>query len=248
MYGAIIGDLAGSIYEYDQTKCVKPILIGNLIEDKSFYSDDTVLTIAVLEAAINDRNYEKYLKDYIKKYAYILPSIEPYFKTLFSPGTVKWSEDQKEGNSKENGAMTRISPIGYLFNTEREVIENARLATIPSHNSKEAIDAATKVALIIFYLRSGLTKEEVFKKMKIIPHYEPFKKFNMTCDETLNNCLYALYISNSFEDAIRNAILMGGDTDTNACIVGSMAEALYGINNDLKEKALKKIPEEFQKY
>ena len=165
---------------------------------------------------------------------------------MFSLNTIKWANEKKEGNSNGNGAMMRISPIGYMFNSEKDIIDQSRKAIITSHNTKEAIDAATKIALIIFYFRKGLSKYEVFNKLDIKIHYEPFKKFNMTCNETIDNCLYALYISNCFEDAIKKAILMGGDTDTNACIVGSMAETLYGIDEKLKMKAYKKLPYEFQ--
>lgn len=247
MYGAIIGDLAGSIYEYEQFKEIKSIKVKNLIEKNSFYSDDTILTIAVLDAVLNDKNYEKYLKSYIKKYSNYIPEFKPYFETSFSPGMINWCNGLKEGKSTGNGAMMRISPVGYLFNTEEEVIENAKLATIPSHNSIEAVESATKIALIIFYLRNGFTKEEVLKKMNINLNYKPFTKFNITCSETIDNCLYVLYHSTDFEDAITKAVSMGGDTDTNACIVGSMAEALYGVDESLKQKVNNKIPDEFQK-
>ena len=141
----------------------------------------------------------------------------------------------------------RISPVGYLFNSEDDVIENARLATIPSHNSKEAIESATIVALMIFYFRNGLTKEEVFKKLNLLVKYEPFRKFNTTCNETLGNCLYALYNSISFADAIRKILLMGGDTDTNCCIVGSVAESLYGMSEKQREDAISNLPSDYVK-
>ena len=127
-------------------------------------------------------------------------------------------------------------------NAEIDVIENARLATIPSHNSKESIDSATTVALIIYYFRQGYTKDKIFKMLNIDIEYIPFTKFNTTCEETIGNCLYALYNSNSFEDAIRKTLLMGGDTDTNCAIVGSMAEAMYGIDSELIEQVNEKIP------
>jgi len=141
----------------------------------------------------------------------------------------------------------RISPGGFMFDSEKDVIENSRLATIPSHNSEEAIEAATKIALIIFYLRKGLPKEEIYKKLKIELKYKPFEKFNVTCRETIDNCLYVFYHSTGFEDAIRKSLYLGGDTDTNACIVGSMAEAEYGISDDLIEAVNKKLPIEFKK-
>ena len=143
--------------------------------------------------------------------------------------------------------MMRISPVGYLFDSEEDVIENARLVTIPSHNSKEAIESATIVALMIFYFRNGLTKEEVFKKLNLLVKYEPFRKFNTTCNETLGNCLYALYNSTSFEDSIRKTLLMGGDTDTNCCIVGSVAESLYGMSEKQREDAISNLPSDYVK-
>jgi len=247
MYGAIIGDLAGSIYEYKQTKSIKNININNIIEKESFYSDDTILTIAIADAILNDKDYEKYLRYYIKKYSSYKPQFEPYFKTIFSPNLIKWANSDLKGNSIGNGAMMRISPIGFMFDSEKEVIENAKLATIPSHNKEEAINAATKIALIIFYLRNGLSKEDIYNKLNIKLKYTPFKKFNLTCNETIDNCLYVFYHSTSFEDAIKKTIYLGGDTDTNACIVGSMAEAAYGINDNLVDEVNNKIPIEFKK-
>ena len=247
MYGAIIGDLAGSIYEYNQIKEIKSIQVNEIIEEKAFFSDDTILTIAIADAILHDRDYDKYLREYIKKYKTYKPDFEPYFKNAFSPSLIKWSTGNYMGTSIGNGAMMRISPVGYLFNTEEEVIINSRLATMPSHNSKEAIDCATKIALIIFYLRKGLTLEKIYDKLNIKTNLKQFNHFNTTCTETIDNCLYTLYNSNSFEDAIKKIIALGGDTDTNACIVGSMAEALYGIDNELIEKANSKLPKEFVK-
>ena len=247
MYGAIVGDLAGSIYEFDQLKKIHKVQMSNLIEDNAFYSDDTILTIAILDAILNNKDYDYYLRKYIQEYSDYKPDFNPYFKLSFSPNLIKWSISNVIGASHGNGAMMRISPVGYMFDSEIDVIKNARLATIPSHNSNEAINSATKVALIIYYARKGYTKDEIFKMLNIDIKYIPFTKFNMTCEETIGNCLYALYNSNSFEDAIRKTLLMGGDTDTNCAIVGSMAEAMYGINNELIEQVNEKIPENFVK-
>ena len=118
MWGAIIGDLAGSTYEYSQIKKVSSIKANKLIQDNSFFSDDTILTIAILDAILNDRDYEKYLKLYGNEFINYKPNYEPYFKTTFSPGFTKWLKNNIQGNSAGNGAMMRISPIGYLFNNE----------------------------------------------------------------------------------------------------------------------------------
>ncbi len=247
MLGAIYGDKAGSIYEYNQTKEITKIFPDKLITDESFYSDDTIETIALIDAITSNKDYEKTLRRYINDNKNYKPNFEPYFEKTFSPNTMKWAKGEGNSNSTGNGAMMRISPIGFLFNTEEEIIKQAKAATIPSHNSKEAITSATTIALIIYYFRKGLSKEEVFKKMNLKVEYKPFKQFNMTCHETIGNCLYALYESNSFEDAIRKTLLMGGDTDTNSCIVGSMAEALYGLTEDEKNDAKRTLPKEYIK-
>lgn len=245
MFGAIIGDLAGSIYEYSQIKGIQKIEVKDLICDKSFFSDDTILTIAILDSILNNIGYEESLKKYTKNYIDYKPNYKPYFKSTFSPGFIKWSEGKRKGDSIGNGAMMRISSVGYLFNNEDDVIINSRLATIPSHNTIEAIDSATIIALIIFYIRKGLSKEEIINKLNLKINYKEFTKFNMTCYETIDNCLYALFNSNSFEDSIKKIISYGGDTDTNACIVGSMAEAMYGIDLSLIIKAREKLPNDF---
>ena len=183
---------------------------------------------------------------YGKKYEHYRPDFEPYFRSSFSPGFIKWINGQKDGNSIGNGAMMRISGVGKMFDTEKEVIENAMLATKPSHNALESIECARTVALVIFYARQGLSKEEIIKKLDLgVIEYKPFLCFNKTCYETLNNCLYALFESVNFEDAIRKVISYGGDTDTNAAIVGSMAEAIYGVPEYLVNQARKKVPTVF---
>ena len=245
MLGAIIGDLAGSIYEFEQFEKVKPIKINNIIEENAFFSDDTILTIAIADAIINNMSYEKKLKKYAIKYGNFVPKNIPYFKTMFSPGFTKWARENIQGESVGNGAMMRISPVGYLFNTEEEVKRNSYLATIPSHNTKEAIESAEMIALIIFYSRQGLSKKAIIDKLNLKIKKPKITEFNYTCSSTIDVCLYSLFNANNFEDSIRLAISFGGDTDTNACIVGSMAEAMIGINDDLKEKAIKKLPDEF---
>lgn len=245
MYGAIIGDLAGSIYEYNQIKKVSTIKVNNIIEENSFYSDDTILTIAILDSMLTDKNFQKSLKEYGLKYLNYIPGYKPYFKTSFSPGFIKWLNQEEEGRSTGNGAMMRISAVGYLSNSLEEVEEYAKLATKPSHNTKEAIECATTIAKIIFLANHNYSKEQIIMQLNLNFNYKPFVKFNSTCQETIDNCLYATFTSNTFEEAIATVISYGGDTDTNACIVGSMAEALYGIPQNLINQALPKLPPKF---
>lgn len=247
MYGSVIGDLAGSIYEYDQLKKVKPVKMDKVIPDNAFYSDDTILTVAICEAALNGGDYATYLRKYIKEYSNYHPNFSPYFKSPFSPNIMKWANSSDIGTSLGNGAMMRISPIGYLFDTEEKVIKEAGLATIPTHNSKEALSAATIIALMIFYFRKGLSKKEVYDLLNLSTVYRPFVHFNTPCKETLSNVLYVIFYSTSFSDAVRLTLLMGGDTDTNLSIVASVCEALYGISDDLIKEAEARIPQDFSR-
>lgn len=247
MLGAIIGDLAGSIYEFDQFKKHKKITVKNIIEENAFFSDDTILTIAIADSIINNKNYGKTLKEYALQFENDIPKGIPYFEKMFSSGFLSWAKSNEEGHSQGNGAMMRISPVGYLFDNENEVIKNAYLATAPSHNTKEAIECATIVALIIFYARKGLSKEEIKTKLNLQIKTPSITEFNYTCPDTIDVCLYSLFNSNSFEESIKTAISYGGDTDTNACIVGSMAEAMFGISDELKQKAIQKLPNDFKK-
>lgn len=246
MIGAVIGDLAGSIYEFSQVKVHKSIEMGNVIEENSFISDDTILTVAIADAILNKTSYEEKLKEYVVKYGDLLPKGVPYFKTMFSPGFTKWALGEGEGKSCGNGAMMRVSPVGFLFDTEEDVILNAYKATVPSHNTEEAVTCATTIALIIFYLRKGLRREEIIKKLNLKIKKPVINKFNYTCYDTIDVCLYSLFNSKSFEDCVRLVLSFGGDTDTNACIVCSMAEAMYDVREQLKEKALNKLPKEFK--
>lgn len=247
MWGAIIGDLAGSIYEYEQTKEVKTIQIKKIIEENSFYSDDTILTVAILDAILNGKSYEEYLRKYARENMDYKPNAEPYFEKPFSPNFIKWVNKKRIGDSAGNGALMRISPVAYMFDDLEEVKKNAVNATTPSHNSKEAIDSVITLVTIIYLVRKGYNKDQIIKKLNLNPEYEQFKKFNYRCKETLGNCLYAAFTSDSYEESLREVISYGGDTDTNACITGSIAEALYGVPVPLIEQAKLKLPEKYVK-
>lgn len=247
MYGAIIGDIAGSIFEYSQIKKVSNIECKEIIPENGFYSDDTILTVAIADAIMHSKDYDKYLRMYGNRYLNYKPNFSPYFKTSFSPGFIKWINNSTDGTSIGNGAMMRISPIGEAFKTKNEVLKNVTAATQPSHNSKEAIYCAGIIALIGFYAKQGLSKTQILRTLNLQIKEPKIEKFNSTCHETLNVCLFSAFTSNSFEESIKKVISYGGDTDTNACIVGGMAEQLYGLDSTLKKEVRDKIPEEFIK-
>ena len=247
MWGSIIGDLAGSVYEFSQIKEVTPVVVDELIREDSFYSDDTILMVAIVDAILNDRDYNKYLRQYGLEFIDYKPNVSPYFKTSFSPGFIKWLKGNEEGLSMGNGAMMRIAPVGYLFDDLDTVREESKKATVSSHNNEESIKCAQVVASIIYLARSGYSKEEIIDLLELDISFKPFDKFNYTCSDTIDICLYSLFNSNTFDDSIRLAISFGGDTDTNACIVGGMAEAFYGVDQSLVDKAKGKVPERFVK-
>ena len=247
MYGAIIGDLAGSIYEFEQTKGIKNIKMGKVIEDNAFFSDDTIETIAVLDALVNNKYYKNTLIDYYLRFKDYKPDFKPYFKYPFSPGFIKWAKGEKKGLSTGNGALMRISPIPMLIDDRDDMFMNVYACTSSSHDSKEAHSAASNLANIIYMAKQGYSKYDIIDWNELELEYKPFEKFNTTCNETLDNCIAVALQARSFEDAIERMIYMGGDTDTNCAIVGSIAENLYGIPDYLIQEVNNKIPEDFQK-
>lgn len=257
MLGAIIGDLAGSIYEFDEFKSKKiniekrkEILTkDDLIDKDSFYSDDTILTIAILDAILSEIPYGEALKEYGLKYYQNEPETQAnHFKYMFSPGFIKWCKGKSDGHSIGNGALMRISPIGYLFNDLDRVMEESKKATIPSHNSNLAIVTSQKLNTLIYMGRKGYSKDYIknnfYPFTKEIDEIRLFNVFDSSCS-VFDKCVMAFLASNSFEDAVRKAVSLGGDTDTIGAITGSIAEAFYGVPDELKNQALDKLPNNF---
>lgn len=255
MLGAIIGDVAGSYYEvleieyYKKYKCPRPYEERIKVMDKnvslftndSSCTDDSILTCAIYDAIKNgDHDYYKYLKAY--GLSEISLGLDQYGRSRFGKGFVSWLNGKKTGNSYGNGAAMRVGSVGYMFNNPDDVKREAILATIPSHNNDEAVNSAIAVATSIFFLRNGFTKtqlknyiETYFYKLdfdldKLRHNY----KFTSKASESVPEALYVFLESVDFEDAIRKAISIGGDSDTIACIVGALAEAHYGIPDELK--------------
>lgn len=265
MYGAIIGDIIGSYYEVLEIEHQKKyhkirpydermkIMTNELFNENSSYTDDTVLTIAIADAIINGNcQYEKYLIQYGLKEIGI--GLDKYGRSRFGKGFIEWLLGNKEGNSFGNGAAMRISPVGY-FNTIESVKENSYYATIPSHNSVEAIKGAECIATSIYLLRNGLSKEDLKKYVEnnyYVLNYNledlrKNNKFSSKCSVTVPQAIYIFLESNSFEDSIRKAISIGGDADTIAAIVGSISEAYYEIPDYLIEEANKYITDDIKK-
>ena len=274
MLGAIIGDVAGSYIEvleiYDRSKGHRSyderikILDKNvpLFGERCSCTDDSILTMAIYDAIVNGNcNYEKYLRDYGLRE--VNEGKDIYGRSRFGSGFVKWLEGDFQGESFGNGAAMRISPVGYLFDTMNEVKEQARLAAIPSHNHADAIMGAEAVAVTIFLLRTGHSKEDVYEYVKNnyyelnydLEDLQRNNVFSSKSSVSVPQALYVFFQSNDFEDSIRKALSIGGDSDTIACMAGGIAEAYYGMPENLKEKAMeildpycRAIVEQFRKF
>ena len=255
MFGAIIGDVAGSYLEVLEVQGIKDghrsyeerikILDGNkpLFADECSCTDDSILTIAIYDAIVNGNlDYEKYLREYGLRE--VNEGIDKYGRSRFGNGFVSWLNGDFQGESYGNSAAMRIGPVGYLFDTLDEVKEQARLATISSHNHIDAIKGAEAVAVAIFLLRTGHSKEEVYDFVTNNYYELDFdledlqrnNKFSSKSSITVPQALFVFFQSDDFEDSIRKALSIGGDSDTIACIVGSISEAYYGVSDELKEQ------------
>ena len=254
MLGAIIGDVVGSYYEVLEVKEIKnghrtyeeriKILDQNtpLFTNNSSVTDDSILTFAIYKAIKENKPYEEMLKYYAKEEIDL--GKDMYGRSRFGKGFVEWVNGNTQGTSYGNGASMRISPVGYLFDTLEEVKQETYKATIPSHNHEESILCAEAVSTSIFLLRNGMSKEELkeyieknyFKLDYDLEDLRRNYKFSSKSINSVPQAIFAFLESNSFEETIRNAISIGGDTDTIACIAGSLAESYYGIPEDLLEQ------------
>lgn len=259
MLGAIIGDVTGSIYEVLEVDYLKKNHIPRpynervkildkktpLFTEKSCVTDDSVLTCAIYDAIKNGNcDYKNYLKEYGKKE--LEKGHDMYGRNRFSKGFVEWINGDFQGNSFGNGAAMRVSPVGYLFESFYDVKEQAKLSAIPTHNNEEAIKGAEAIAISIFLLKYGYVKEKV--KKYIIDNYynlnydlETLQKtnfFSSKASVTVPLALFVFFESSDFEDAIRKAISIGGDSDTIASMVGALAEAYYEIPEELVEQVM----------
>ena len=267
MLGAIIGDIAGSKYEFNNTFDYDFEMFGGGCD----FTDDTICTVAVADAILNGRSYQESLLDWCRRY--------PSPKGAYGGRFAGWihSLDPQPYNSFGNGSAMRVSPVAWLFDDLSQVLEEAEKTALPTHNHPEGIKGAKAVAHAIWYFRKskfsekykdseneetkGLKNEnakaskdenETIQGFMSIArsYYEDFDtrvypkgKFDETCMDAVPLSFNLLSHASSFEDAIRLAISHGGDSDTIGAIVGSIAEARFGIPQEMKEKALSYLPD-----
>jgi ADP-ribosylglycohydrolase len=239
MLGAIAGDIIGSIYEVVPMKRKD----FKLFSFGSHFSDDTVLTYAVAKSILTGTNYANNFKKCFWRYPL----------AGFGQRFTCWAmSNRKEGyNSWGNGAAMRVSPIAWAYKDLDTVLKEAERCTVTTHNHPEGIKGGQATAAAIFLARNGKTKAEIrdyieqnfnYDLRRSLDEIRPNYKFEVSCQKSVPEAIIAFLESTDFEDAIRNAVSLGGDSDTIACITGSIAEAFYGgVPNAIAQPVWKKL-------
>lgn len=239
MLGAIVGDIIGSVHEFAGTKTKDfPLFVA-----ASTFTDDSVLTVAVADWIMSGRDLTDVLHEYTRDY----------------PGRgyggmyYQWARNRlrEPYNSYGNGAAMRVSPVGFAFETMEEVLDWAERSATVTHNHPEGIRGAQAAAAAVFLARQDESKDKIrteiesrfgYDLRRKLDQVRPSYHFDETCQGTVPEALTAFLESASYEDAVRNAISLGGDADTLACITGGVAEAFYGgIPEDLKQQATARL-------
>lgn len=227
MLGAIAGDTIGSVYEFDNHKTKD----FPLFTAESCYTDDSILTVAVADVILKGGDYATV----IQRYAQCYPTPCGGYGARFQ-AWARSSEPQPYG-SWGNGSAMRVSPIGWAFDTWEGVLAAAEQSAVVTHNHPEGIKGAQATAAAIFLARTGTTKVEIRRCLEQTFGYDLGRnldelrgsyEYNESCQRTVPEAMIAFLASTDFEDAIRNAVSLGGDSDTLTCITGAVAEAFYG--------------------
>lgn len=225
MIGAIAGDIIGSVYEWNPIKTKD----FPLFTDRSTFTDDSVLTIALADTILRGKPFGENLKIFFRRYP------GRGYGAAFS----QWAQGSSLNpyGSWGNGAAMRISPVGFAFDDLDTVLRKAAEFTAVTHNHPEGIKGGQAVAAAIFLARSGKSKEEIKEFIEIhfgydlsrpVDEIRPTYSFDESSQGTVPPAIRSFLESSDFEDAIRTAISLGGDSDTLACITGGIAQAFYG--------------------
>ena len=247
MYGAIIGDMIGVPYEFHATKKKDFPLFAK----DSRYSDDSVMTLAVADALLHTESMEEscYKNEIVRS---LIRWGREYDHAGYGPRFKQWlrSDMPVPYGSWGNGSAMRVSPVGWLYDSLEETRKVARWTAEVTHNHEEGIKGAESVASAIFLARNGKTKKEIknyiesefgYNLSKTCEEIRPDYKFEVSCQKSVPEAIIAFLDSGSFEDAVRNAVSLGGDADTQACIAGAIAEAYYGVPESLKKECEKRL-------
>ena len=253
MYGAILGDMIGAPYEFDRGDKTKDF---PLFSKDSRFTDDTVMTIAVAEALLDTMGQSD---EAIK--AAVVRSMQKWGKKYPHAGYGgrfrSWlrTANPKPYGSYGNGSAMRVSAAGWLFDDLETTRRMARLTAEVTHNHPEGIKGAEATAAAIFLARTGHSKEAIrqytvdsfgYDLSRTCDEIRPTYHHVETCQKTVPEAITAFLEGTSFEDVIRTAVSLGGDCDTLTCIAGGIAEAFYGIPEDMREQGLRRTPPDFQ--
>lgn len=252
MYGAILGDMIGAPYEFDRGNKTKDFEMFN---DRVCFTDDSVMTIAVADALMRISNDAD--DDDVKMA--VIQSMQKWGKKYPRAGYGQrfffWlgKKNPQPYGSWGNGSAMRVSSVGWLYNSLEETRRYARLTAEVTHNHPEGIKGAEAVASAIFMARNGASKEEIKKYIiqefdydlsrtcdEIRPGYHHIE----SCQETVPEALTAFMEGADFEDVVRTAVSLGGDCDTLTCIAASIAEAFYGLPDNMKDECRKRLPKD----
>lgn len=240
MFGAIIGDIVGSIYEFDNIKTKEFEFFQTTME----VTDDSILCVATADWLLHGGEVAHYYSRYAQEY----PDPMGGYGNMFKIWSIKAARQgyYEPYNSCGNGSAMRIAPIGWAYETEQEILEAAKLSASCTHNHPEGIKGAQAVGLGILLARQGVDRQGIRKRIMQDFGYdltmsvgELQKRYSWQgidgrgnggiCQDSVPQAIICALDAVDFEDAIRNAISIGGDSDTIACIAGGIAEALYGI-------------------
>jgi ADP-ribosylglycohydrolase len=240
MFGALIGDLVGSVYEWNNYKAKD---FQPFIHPRAFLTDDTVLTVAVADAFLNGRGLVESFKDWGHRY----PDSD------WGGRFANWllSDETQPYGSFGNGSAMRVSPVALLTDDLDELLELACRSAVVTHDHPEGIKGAQATVLAIHYARQKFSPEDIrslvadfsgYDMDRCVDDIRPGYRFDVTCQGSVPEALICALEATSFEDAIRNAISIGGDSDTLAAIAGPVAEARFGIPQNIGAVAWARVP------
>ena len=237
MLGAIIGDIVGSRWEFNPTNDYN----FEWLSKENGFTDDTICTVAVADALILNRDFGESIHTWCNRYPNPKGGYGGRFATWVS------SDNPQPYNSYGNGSAMRVSPVAYWYHSLDEVLDAAAATALPSHNHDEGIKGAQTVAMAIFlalqykdeaalHIKDILSECVDFSGYDInIRKEDIINRFDETCQGTVPVALWIISESTSFEDAVRKAVSLGADADTLGAIVGSIAEAIWGIPDELTQ-------------
>jgi ADP-ribosylglycohydrolase len=244
MIGAIIGDIVGSVYEWNNIKTKN----FPLFREDCFFTDDTIMTVAVAEGLMNGGKADDFI-DAMKKYGRRYP--DAGYGARF--GFWLFSDTRVPYNSFGNGSAMRVSPVAWRARTLDEAEKYAEISAAVTHNHPEGIKGAQATAAAIFLARTGKTKAEIkayieseyrYDLNRTLDEVRPGYYFNESCQGTVPEAIIAFLESADFEDGIRNAVSLGGDSDTLAAITGSIGAAAYGVPENIRKLAWNVLDEQ----